>query len=119
MNTYKVITISEGAAGMRSQIEGLANLISDSYENYDLKLKFSNNIISIGSSSENYKMIELYTNFDVSFIEDKELYYIPKIIVQTNKNICKNLYHYNSVISLLEKNPNYNYIYFDDIDSSG
>ena len=39
MNTYKVITISEGAAGMRSQIEGLANLISDSYENYDLKLK--------------------------------------------------------------------------------
>ena len=39
MNTYKVITISEGAAGMRSQIEGLASLISDSYKNFDLKIK--------------------------------------------------------------------------------
>ncbi len=39
MNTYKVITISEGAAGMRSQIEGLANLISNSYKNFDLKIK--------------------------------------------------------------------------------
>ena len=39
MNTYKVITISEGAAGMRSQIEGLASLISDSYQNFDLKIK--------------------------------------------------------------------------------
>ena len=39
MNTYKVITISEGAAGMRSQIEGLANLISNSYINFDLKIK--------------------------------------------------------------------------------
>ena len=39
MNTYEIITISEGAAGMRSQIEGLANLISDSYKNFDLKIK--------------------------------------------------------------------------------
>ena len=39
MNTYEVITISEGAAGMRSQIEGLASLISDSYKNFDLKIK--------------------------------------------------------------------------------
>ena len=39
MITYNVITISEGAAGMRSQIEGLASLISDSYKNFDLKIK--------------------------------------------------------------------------------
>ena len=102
----------------KNKIKIIIRNLNNSYGwDYDLKLKFSNNIISIGSSSENCKIIELYTNFDVSFIEDKELYYIPKIIVQTNKNICKNLYHYNSVISLLEKNPNYNYIYFDEIDS--
>ena len=84
---------------------------------YDLKLKFSNNILSIGSSSENCKIIELYTNFEVSFVDNKELYHIPKTIIQTYKTICKNLYHYNSVISFLEKNPNYDYIFFDDIDS--
>ncbi len=39
MNTYKIVTISEGAAGMRSQIEGLASLISDSHKNFDLKIK--------------------------------------------------------------------------------
>ena len=39
MNNFNVITISEGAAGMRSQIEGLASLISKDYENFDLKIK--------------------------------------------------------------------------------
>ena len=39
MNKFNVITISEGAAGMRSQIEGLASLISEDYKNFDLKIK--------------------------------------------------------------------------------
>ena len=39
MNKFNVITISEGAAGMRSQIEGLASLISEDYKNIDLKIK--------------------------------------------------------------------------------
>ena len=39
MNKFNVITISEGAAGMRSQIEGLASLISKDYKNFDLKIK--------------------------------------------------------------------------------
>lgn len=95
----------------------IRNLNNSSGWDYDLKLKFDNNLVSIGSSSENYKIIELYTTFEVSFSDNKELYFIPKIIIQTNKNICKNLYHYNSVISLLEKNPNYDYIFLDDIDS--
>ncbi len=38
MNNFNVITISEGAAGMRSQIEGLASLISEDYKNFDLKI---------------------------------------------------------------------------------
>ena len=39
MNKFNVITISEGAAGMRSQIEGLAKIISENYKNFDLKIK--------------------------------------------------------------------------------
>jgi len=35
----KAITISEGAAGMRSQIEGLANLICNSHQNFDVQIK--------------------------------------------------------------------------------
>ena len=35
----RIVTISEGAAGMRSQIEGLANLISSEYQNFDLVIK--------------------------------------------------------------------------------
>lgn len=83
---------------------------------YDLKIKISNNIISIGSSTDNHKILELYTSFDIGFIDNKELYYIPKVIIQTNKNICNNLEHYNSVMTLLEKNPDYDYIFFDDKD---
>ena len=39
MIDLKAITISEGAAGMRSQIEGLANLICNSYQNIDVQIK--------------------------------------------------------------------------------
>ena len=39
MSNLRIITISEGAAGMRSQIEGLANLIGSSYENFDIYIK--------------------------------------------------------------------------------
>jgi len=35
----EAITISEGAAGMRSQVEGLANLICNSHQNFDIKIK--------------------------------------------------------------------------------
>jgi mitochondrial fission protein ELM1 len=34
----KAITISEGAAGMRSQIEGLAKLICNSHQNFDIQI---------------------------------------------------------------------------------
>jgi len=39
LTDLKAITISEGAAGMRSQIEGLANLICNSYQNIDIQIK--------------------------------------------------------------------------------
>lgn len=39
MNNFSVLTISEGAAGMRSQIEGLAKIIGTNYLNFDLEIK--------------------------------------------------------------------------------
>ena len=39
MIDLEAITISEGAAGMRSQIEGLANLICSSHQNFDIQIK--------------------------------------------------------------------------------
>ena len=39
MSNLRIITISEGAAGMRSQIEGLANLIGIPYKNFNIDIK--------------------------------------------------------------------------------
>ena len=86
---------------------------------YDLKFKLfslkkdQSKIYSIGSSEENFKIIELYTSIKVSIKENKNIG-IPKVIVQTNNKIIKNLKHYNSVCTLLEYNPDYEYLFFDD-----
>ncbi len=41
--------------------------------------------------------------------------HIPKIIFQTgNSKTFRNIYHLNSVLSFIELNPEYTYIYFDD-----
>lgn len=39
MENIRVITISEGAAGMKSQIHGLANLINPNFQDFDIKIK--------------------------------------------------------------------------------
>jgi mitochondrial fission protein ELM1 len=39
LSNLRIITISEGAAGMRSQIEGLANLIGIPYNNFNINIK--------------------------------------------------------------------------------
>ena len=39
MKNIRVITISEGAAGMKSQIQGLANFIKPDFQNFDIKIK--------------------------------------------------------------------------------
>ena len=102
----------------KNKIEIIVRNLNDGGWNYDLKIKFDNNsIISVGSSMDNFKVIELYTNFEIIQKNIKELYFIPKIIIQTNKVMIKNRYHSNSLLSLLEKNPDYDYIFFDDIDA--
>ena len=98
----------------------IRKLSNDDGWNYDLKIKILfNNVwktISIGSSENNFKIIEIYVNDEIEVKDIKKLYYIPKKIIQTNTNICKNLSHYNTVMSIIEKNPSYEYQFFNDID---
>ena len=70
MIDLKAITISEGAAGMRSQIEGLANLICNSHQNFDVQIKpfFKNFPIQLIPASAN-----AYQNIDQINIQSKVL----------------------------------------------
>ena len=91
----------------------------DSGWSLDLKLKLYDEynkdfqIISIGSSNENYKIIEMYTTISLFTLQSKDIL-IPKVIMQTNNKLIKNTKHYNSICTILEKNPDYEYIFFDD-----
>jgi len=74
-----------------------------------------NQNIDIGKNNENFIMIEFDTNIDM---EPENLDYnqkIPKRIIHTGfNNKYKNLLHYNSIMSFLELNPEYEYYYFND-----
>ena len=90
---------------------------------FDLKVKLFNlenndhQVISVGSCDENYKILEIYSKFKIDKKQQKNLVNIPKRIIQTNKSICSNIYHYNSVMTFLEKNPEYEYYFFNDYES--
>lgn len=60
-------------------------------------------------------------NFKTNIILEKLEYNvqnIPKNIFQTGStNNVKNIMHYNSIMSFIDKNPDYNYYYYDNIDS--
>ena len=85
----------------------------------DLKIKLfdeynkDSQIISIGSSDENFKIIELFTIINIVQETPTNLL-IPKVIMQTNHKLISSIKHYNSICSILEKNPEYEYIFFDD-----
>jgi mannosyltransferase OCH1-like enzyme len=84
----------------------------------DLKIKIydrqQSEIYSIGSSYQNFKMVEIKTNINLGkkvFTEQL----IPKIIMQNNfSNDYKSIHHYNAVQTFLELNPEYSYEFFDD-----
>ena len=86
----------------------------------DIKIKVFNlekdkfEIISIGSSLRNEKIIIYYTFIDIYQVE-YNIQKIPRVIIQTtfNKDI-KNLLHYNAILTFIELNPEYKYILFDD-----
>ncbi len=81
---------------------------------FDENNQFSQRV-SIGSSEENCKIIEIYTKIRLVKLNDLFPGTIPKTIVQTYETTqFKNLYHKNAVYSLLENNPQFEYVMFDD-----
>ena len=70
--------------------------------------------ISLGSCDENLKVVDIYTNIILHPTVYKDQL-IPKVIIQTsNENMNKSIYHYNSIISFVELNPEYEYKFFTD-----
>ena len=70
MENIRVITISEGAAGMKSQIHGLANLINPNFRDFDIKIKslFEKLPIQLIPSKE-----FVYENLDEIKIDDRTI----------------------------------------------
>ncbi len=109
MNTFKIITISEGAAGMRSQIEGLASLISESYRNFDLKIKsiFKNLPIELMPTSS-----FIYQNLSSLKIEKNTI-----LISCGKKSVKASIYlkkkYKDKIFNIHIQNPKINHNYFD------
>jgi hypothetical protein len=82
----------------------------------DLCVKIDDEIISLGSSYKNNKVLYLYTNIRLlPYIPS--LQNIPKTIIQTARDLTyKSLLHYNAVKTILELNPEYEYKFFTDSD---
>ena len=85
---------------------------------YDIRNKYRKEIINIGSSNDNFKIMVKDTKIKLEKISHSYEQKIPKIIVQTGYgNKFKNILHYNSVLTFIELNPEYTYIYFDDVNA--
>lgn len=85
------------------------------YENNDVNKK---ELITIGPSELNFKYVFKNTKIKISKKNNDYYQEIPKIIFQTGyKNSFKSILHFNSIISFIELNPEYYYIYFNDHDS--
>ncbi len=79
----------------------------------DLKNKQS---ISIPSSKENYYILETDVKMDIKPIDLSYFQNIPKVIIQTARSNDMTLGKYNSIQTILELNPEYEYHFFDDQD---
>lgn len=80
---------------------------------YDDELNMKD-IITIGSSIQNYKILFVNTNIKINYFENDYKQNIQKNILQTGiNNEFKDILHFNSVISFIELNPEYTYIFYD------
>lgn len=89
------------------------NLKLELYDNY---FKNRKELINIGLSEYNYKCIVINTKIDIYKLPDYNQN-IPFYIIQTGyNNSFKSILHFNSIITFIELNPEYTYIYYNDID---
>jgi len=93
--------------------ENEINIIIYDFINNNLKQS-----ITIPSSKSNYYINTFDTQIKLFQYENDYIQNIPKIIFQTGreKNF-KNIYHYNSIMSFIDLNPEYTYIYYNNIHS--
>ena len=84
---------------------------------YDNDFKYRKQIINLGLSDKNYKYIFKKTKIKINYQHHDYFQEIPKTIFQTGSNNFKNILHFNSIISFIELNPEYTYIYYNDVNS--
>ena len=107
LNKNKIKLIIRNLDNYNGWIYNLSiKILSLSNENYE--------IISIGSSIFNYKIINIYTDILIKKLDEYNQK-IPKQIIQTSfSDEIKNIFHLNSIYTFQELNPEYKYIFFDD-----
>jgi mannosyltransferase OCH1-like enzyme len=85
---------------------------------YDYDVTNRKEIINIGPSKNNFKYLFIDTKLKIILYDNEYSQEIPKIIFQTGySKEFKNILHFNSIMSFIELNPEYTYIYFDNKDS--
>jgi len=85
---------------------------------YDFKNPNIKQLITIPNSNSNYYINTFETKIKLDKYENSYEQNIPKIIFQTGREECfKNMYHYNSIMSFIDFNPEYTYIYYNNIHS--
>ena len=79
----------------------------------NILINIDNEIISVGSSIYNHKIVNINTKVDLFFKSNDYEQKIPKIIIQTfGSNNISHLLHINSILTFQELNPEYEYIFF-------
>lgn len=71
--------------------------------------------IIIGASDENYKLYDATVNIILEPVNLNYKQVIPKTIIQTGPSHEMPLLKYNSIMTFIELNPEYEYKFFDDI----
>ena len=108
MNKTQILTISEGAAGMKSQIEGLANLIGYPYKNIDLKISFLFKYLPVQMIPSSTMIINNLEDFKIE---------TPTILISCGKKSVKASIalkkKYKNIFNIHIQNPKSSYNYFD------
>jgi len=101
-----------------------ATIIIRKLDNYKILVPFKlkiydiNNdkfeIINFEATESNDIIKNIKTNIKLVKVNIEYNQLIPKIIIQTAKDIDCNLAQYNSIMSFIELNPEYEYMFFDD-----